>query len=272
MPAPTVAEVLKSAGMDDTAIAALDAKVIAGFTGVMTTAAAEREAAELAQRATSQMFDNEITPALNAWGTKEANLEAERDYYKTLAGKAKDGGFIAEVPPFKAGEVQPRNTGGQFVPNAVPGSPNFAELESKVGSALGTLSDLQWTYQTLHGGKVMPDSPTALAAEAAAQKMGILDYAAKKYDFAGKKATIEREATEASHKKIRDDAIADRDKYWAERAGSNPNVRPAQASAFAELKKGVTDGTRVDPLKMSREQRHAATAAGIRKDMAEQVQ
>lgn len=270
MPAPTVAEVLKSAGMDDAAIAALDAKVVAGFTGVITQAQADRDAAELAQRSTNQLFDNEITPALNAWALKEANLEAERDYFKTLAGKAKDGGFIAEIPPFKVGEQQ-RDPGGKFVPNAVPGSPNFAELESKAGNAIGVLSDLQWTYQNLFG-KGMPDSPTKLVAEAAAQKMSLIDYAAKKYGFDDRKATIEREATEASHKKIRDEAITERDKYWAERSGSNPNIRPAQASAFAELKKGVSDGTRVDPIKMSREQRHAATAAGIQKDIAAQVQ
>lgn len=270
---PTVAEVLKASGMDDAAIAALDAKVIAGFTGVMTAAEQDREKGELAQRAASKMFEEEITPALNAWGTKEANLAAERDYYKTLSVKAKDGGFIADVPPFKPGDQPQRGPGGQFVQNQVPGSPsvNMQEFETKVGSVIGNLSDLQWKYQQLFG-KGMPDSPTALAAEASAQKMPLLDYAAKKYGFADKQASIEKETRDAHEKKIRDEAIADRDKYWAERTGSNPNIRPAQASAFAELKKGVSEGTRVDPLKMNKEQRHAATAAAIRQDVAAQVQ
>ncbi|HTF69165.1 MAG TPA: hypothetical protein VK638_41445, partial [Edaphobacter sp.] len=136
---PTVAEVLKSAGLTDEQIAGIDAKAVEGFTTVLSTAAQERAQAELAQRAATQMFENEITPALNAWGTKETNLTAERDYYKTLAEKAVDGGFAAAAPPFKE---QQRGPGGQFVANAnaVPGSPNMQEFESKIGNALGNLS------------------------------------------------------------------------------------------------------------------------------------
>lgn len=272
MPAPTVAEVLKSAGLDDAAIAALDAKALAGFTNVLSTAEQERSAAELAQRAANQFYEETITPALNEWGTKEANLAAERDYYKTLALKAKDGGFVAEVPPFNGGEQQ-RGEGGKFVPNsnAVPGSPNFQEFENKVAGAIGNLADLQWKYRTLYG-KEMPDSPTALGAEAGAQKMSMADWAAKKYGFADKQAAIEKEAKDKEREAIRKEAIDERDKYYAERQGSNPMLRQGEASRYTEIRKAVTEGKREDPLKMTRDQRHAATAAAIRQDRAETVQ
>lgn len=267
---PTVAEVLKQAGLDDTQIAALDAKAMAGFTSLLSTAETERQQAELAQRAANQMFEEQITPALNAWGNKEATLSAERDYYKTLAEKAKDGGFVAEVPPFQPAQV--RGPGGQFVANGnqVPGSPSFQDFENRAGAAIGILTDLQWKYQSLYG-KVMPDAPTALLAEATSQRMPLADWAAKKYDFAGKQAAIQKETADKERDAIRKEAVEERDKFWAERTGSNPNIRQGQASQFADVRKAVAEGKREDPLKLSREQRHAATAAQIRQDIAATV-
>lgn len=257
---PTVAEILKSAGMGDEEIAKLDAKAVTAMSGVLTAAEQAQQQGELAQRAAQQMFENEITPALNGWGQKEANLTAERDYYKTLASKAKDGGFVAEVPPFQTGTVTPP-------PNQVPGMPSLAELEQKLGGAFGTLSDLQWQYRSLHG-REMPDSPTSLAAEAQANRMGLADYAAKKYDFVGRKAAMETETRKKSEDAIRKAAIEENDKKWAEKVGSNPNIRQAQVSNYSELKKGVTDGARPDPLKLpSREARHAATRANIQREV-----
>lgn len=246
--------------MGDEEIAKLDAKAVTAMSGVLSAAEQERQQAELAQRAASQMFENEITPALNSWGQKEANLTAQLAYYKELAVKAKDGGFLAEAPPFQAGTVPPPA-------NVVPGMPSLAELEQKLGGAFGTLSDLQWQYRSLHG-REMPDAPTALAAEAAAQRMSLADYAAKKYDFAGRKAAMQAEERKKSEDAIRKAAIEETDKKWAEKVGSNPNVRQAQVSNYSELKKGVTDGQRPDPLKMgTREQRHAATRANIQREV-----
>lgn len=265
---PTVAEVLKSAGMGDAEIAALDAKAVTAFGTMLTTAEQDRQKAELAQRSANEMFENQITPALNAWGNKEANLQAERDYYKAQAEGAKAGGFIADVPPFQPTQPQ-RGPGGQFVANAneVPGSPNFKEFENKVARAIGNLTDLQWRYQTLYG-RPMPDAPTALVAEAEAQRMPLPEYIAKKYDFVGKETAIAKEAKDKEHEQIRKEAFEERDKFYAERGGSNPNVRAGQVSQYTELKKGVSEGARPDPLKMSREQRHAATAQAIRSEVA----
>lgn len=269
---PTVAEVLKAAGMTDEQIQGLDAKAVTGFTSVLTAAEQERQQAELAQRSATQMFEEQITPALNAWGNKEAALSAERDYYKTLAEKAKDGGFIAEVPPFKSGTAVPpqqRNEQGQYAANgnAVPGSPDFREFESRVSGAMGTLADVQWKYRKLFGVE-MPDSPTSLAAEASQQRMSMSDYVAKKYGFAERETAVANEAKTKHEDAIRKEERESRDKYWAERSGTNPMVRESQTSRFSELKKGVTDGARVDPLKMTREQRRAETTKAIQQEVA----
>lgn len=268
---PTVQEQLKAAGWSDADIAGFDATKLKGIETVLSVAEQNRQAAELAQRSANDMFENQITPALNTWGVKEANLAAERDYYKKLAEGAKDGGFIPEVPPFTASAA--RDGSGKFVANAntVPGSPDFKEFEAKVVGGMGTIADVQWKYRTLYG-KEMPDAPTALGAEAGSQRMSMADWAAKKYDFAGRERTIADEATKANRDAIRKEAIEERDKYWAERGGSNPNVRQAETSRYAEVRKAVDEGTRPDPLKMSREERHRATAAAIQQERAATIQ
>jgi hypothetical protein len=266
---PTVAEVLKSTGLDDAAIAALDANAVKAFQGVLTTAEQERQAGELAMRSAEQMFENDITPALNAWGQKEANLTAERDYYKTLAEKAKTGGFIPEAPPF----TQPRNTQGEFVAQpGKTGSPDMSQFEDRVVGAIGNLADLQWQYRTLYGTE-MPDAPTALGAEAGRNRMSMADWAAKKYNFEGKRAEQAAARQKEHDDAIRKEVTEAKDREYAERyaAGADPNNRRGLISNFPELKKAVSEGTRVDPIKMTREQRHQATASAIRTDIAATV-
>jgi hypothetical protein len=280
MPIPTVEEILKSSGMTDEQIKALDAKVVTGITGVLTAATTEstaaqkaREEAENARRLQAADYDQKIAPALDKWGIESANLTAERDYYKTLAEKAKEGGFVAAAEPFKP-TTAARGADGQFVAgaNEVPGSPKFVEekvkqLTREIGSAFSFASDTQWKYRSLFGTE-MPDSPTTLIAEATAQRMEPSAYAAKKYDFAAKEAAKTAEAQKAHDDAIRAETKAASDKEWAEKVGSNPDVRVARNSEFSEIRKAAQTGKRPDPLKMTPQERQASTRAAIREDVA----
>lgn len=267
---PTTQELLKSAGWTEADITAFDATKMKGIETVFATAEQNRQAAELAQRSATEMFENQITPALNKWGNDETNLKAERDYYKAQAEGAVAGGFVAAVAPFKAAES--RDPGGRFMPNAnpVPGSPDFKAFEGQVVGAMGTLADVQWKYRKLFG-EEMPDSPTSLGSEAAAQKLSFADYAARKYDFAGKEAAKQAADLKAREDAIRKDEREAVERKFAEQGGLNPDVRQAQVSRYAEIRKAVADGSRPDPLKMTREQRHAQTAAAIRQETAARV-
>lgn len=277
----TVAEALKQAGMTDEQITALDQKAVQGFTTILSSAETaqqqalrEREQAELAQRATNQMFENEITPALNAWGQKEANLTAERDYWKTMAEKAKSGGFMMDQPPFAMGTPPPppgqqRGPGGQFVANAnpVPGSPSIADVRDQLGTAFGLFMDTNWKYRQLFG-RDLPDSPTTLAREAESQRLPFADYVARKYDFSKRETEMKAEEQKKHDDAIRAEVGAAKDKEFAEKFGSNPNVRQAEVSRYSDIRKAVTEGKRQDPLKMTPEQRKDATRRGIREEMA----
>jgi hypothetical protein len=267
----TVEEILKATGWTDEEVKALDAKKLGGFTQILSTAQQAQEKAEFEHRAQATQYDETIAPALDKWANDSARLQAEVAFYKTQAEQAKAGGFIptaAPGTPVAAPELA-RNPAGQFVAgaNPVPGSPQYMTREE----GFRALSNTQWVlaeYMRLNNGAVPPDDIETLANEAVAQRLPLRDYAAKKYDFNAK-----REAIKAGEQKKHDDAIRTEEaarvnKEWAEKVGNNPNLRTAEVSRFATIDKAVKDGTRPDPLKMTREQRHEATRKQIQTEMA----
>src|SRR6516164_3104587 len=124
--APSVRDILKQTGMSDETITALDANVLKAFESVLTTATSSQEDAAEKLRLQQDLYDREITPALNAWGSEKATLEAERDFYKKQNEGARTGGFIPKDAPVHVAPTQDPGT-GRFVPagNPVPGSPSF---------------------------------------------------------------------------------------------------------------------------------------------------
>ena len=334
---PTVQEMLKQSGLSDEQIAALDAKAISAFSGVLTAAEqkeqaatqaavkaeqeriagqeaatkteqerqaaqAAQEAAEVARRSNQQFYDESIAPALNNWGTEKANLEALIAYYKAQNEGARAAGFIpAEAPGFQAPQNagQPPNGGapqrdaqGRYVaaaPGGTPGSPTFQgveELRKEVGGALGVLTDIQWKYQSLYGSP-MPISPTELVKRADALRLDPAAYAAHTFKFAEKEAEIAKKAAEEHDAKIRaeaaapyeaqlaaakmatEEAIKATDRKWAEKIGSNPDVRISQPSRFADVARAQKAGERPDPLSLNEGQRRQATSQAIRQETAE---
>jgi hypothetical protein len=261
-------------------------------------ALAAQEAAEVAKRANAEFYDQSIAPALNNWGTEKSNLEAQVAYYKAQNEGARAAGFIpAEAPPFQApgsqpGNGQARDASGRYVPNApgaTPGSPTFTmdDVRKGLGSTLGTLTDIQWKYQSLYG-KPMPISPTELVRQAEAVKLDPAVYAARNFKFAEKEADMARVAAEEHDAKIRaeaaapfeaklvelakekEEAVKATDRKWAEKIGSNPDVRIAQPSRFADVARAVKANERPDPLTLNEQQRRQATSAAIRQEIAEQ--
>jgi hypothetical protein len=272
MPAITTAEALRASGFSEDQIKALDAKMLGVFDTMTQKANADREAAELAQRAQQQKWETEISPALDNWGNKEANLTAERDYYKTLAEKAKTGGFVTDVPPFKPAENGQRGNDGRFVANnnEVPGSPKLQEIETGVANAFGMVADAQHNYRTLFGGE-MPDAPTTLMREAEAARLPFNVYVNKKYDFDSqreKKAKEKRAAEDANLVKETTDKLT---REFAERNSSNGDLRPGEPSRFTDIHRAVTKNERPDPLKMDKGERHANSRKFIHQEIAEQA-
>ncbi|HUN85752.1 MAG TPA: hypothetical protein VMU48_15330 [Terracidiphilus sp.] len=267
---PSVQEILKQTGLSDEEIAALDAKAITAFSGVLTSAAQERERAEIERRSNAEFYDQSIAPALNSWGNEKAALDAELAFYKTQLQSAQSSGFLpSELPG------QPRDGQGRYVagaPGATPGSPTFQggidELRSQVGSALGTLSDIQWKYQSLYG-KPMPVSPTELVRQADAQRLDPATYAARTFQFAEKEAELASQAKQAEIDQATKRAVEENNRKWAEKLGSNPDVKVLQPSRYAEVMRAQKAGERPDPLQLNEAQRRAATSQAIRREISE---
>jgi hypothetical protein len=261
-------------------------------------ALAAQEAAEVAKRANAEFYDQSIAPALNNWGTEKSNLEAQVAYYKAQNEGARAAGFIpAEAPGFQApaaapGNGQGRDAQGRYVPNApggTPGSPTFTmeDVKKGLGSVLGTVTDIQWKYQSLYG-KPMPISPTELIRQAESVKLDPAAYAARNFKFAEKEAEMARAAAEEHDAKIKtetaaayeaklveaekakEEAVKATDRKWAEKIGSNPDVRIAQPSRFADVARAVRANERPDPLSLNEQQRRQATSQAIRQEISEQ--
>jgi hypothetical protein len=263
-----------------------------------------REAAELAQRSNVDFYENKIAPSLANWEEEKQKIENERAraaaeaaFYRTQAEEAKKGGFIAtDAPGFDATKFananpnQPRDGQGRYVAGAgpTPGSPGFDvnTVYQRAGDAVGLIADIQWEHERLFGSK-MPISPTELIRQADSVKLDPRTYAARTFNWDTRRQQMSEEEAKKHDDVIRAEANApleqklkeqeaefkkkldERDRQWAERIGSNPDIRRPVDSKFADVTRGVKDGTIPDPLMMTDQQRRALTSSMIRKDIAE---
>jgi hypothetical protein len=274
---PTVQEILKQTGLSDEQITALDAKAITAFTGVLNTAEqerqqaqADRERAEVERRSNSQFYEESIAPALNSWATEKANYDGQLSYYKSQLESARAAGLEFAPPPAQARSA----ANGQYVsgaPGGTPGSPTFSmeAIDQRLGNGISNIGWAMQEYQKLSGGGFLPDSFDTLAEEAHNSRLPFRDYVARKYDFAGKQAEMQRKQQEEHDAKIRQDTEAQADRKWAEKIGSNPDVHIGQPSRFAEVARAVKSGSRPDPLTLNEQQRRQASRDAIRHDLAE---
>jgi hypothetical protein len=298
------------AGMDQRAITAFSG-VTASADKALADAQAAQDAAELAQRSNIDFYENRIAPSLVQWEEEKQRLEnnaarmaAETAFYRTQAEEAKKSGFVAaEAPGFDVNKFVPPNPNapptrdpqGRYVANApggTPGSPQFFDVNKvyeRAGDAVGVIADVQWEHQRLFG-RPLPISPTELIRQADSQKLSPSAYASRTFNFDARRQELAAQEEKARADKIAADAVApleqklreqeeahkkdlaDNDRKWAERVGSNPDVRMPQTNAkMTDIAKGVVEKTIPDPLMLNDGQRRAMTAQMIRKDISEQV-
>ena len=274
--APSTRDILKQTGLTDAQIDAMDANVLKGFDTVLSTAATAETAAQAAQadaaeklRLQQQLYENDIVPALNNWGTEKATLEAERDFYRTQAQGAKTAGFIPkEAPGYKPPENRdPGN--GQYTAggNPVPGSPGFTAAQG-----LEAISNATWYSQEhmrLYGTPPADDFMT-LVTEATQNRRPFKEYVEIKYKFGEKRNEIAATKAKEHDDAIRKEVAAAKDKEWAEKVGNNPMVRQGVPSQYDKISAATKAGQLKDPLTLSPEQRRGQTRQAIATEMASQ--
>jgi hypothetical protein len=273
----TVEEVLRQSGFTNDQIASLEPRAITAFSGVLDEAQRAREAAELAQRSNRDFYDNQIAPSLVQWDEERQRVENERAtaaaeaaFYRTQAEQAKASGFIpAEAPGF-----QPRDHQGRYMAGAgaTPGSPGLIDMDKlaqRAGDAIGILTDISWEHQRLFN-QPLPISPSELVRQADLHKLDPRTYASRQFNWDKRREEMQKAEQEKHDAKIRSEAVAENDRKWAEKIGSNPDVRIGQSSRYADAQRGVKSGNRPDPIMLGESERRAATRAAIRNELAEQ--
>ncbi len=274
---PSTRDILKQTGLTDQQIDALDANVLKGFDTVLTTAdqhAAEatraREAAELAQRAQRELYDTQIAPALDGWGSEKATLEATVEFYRKQNEGARSAGFIPkDAPGFTPPAADDkRDQNGRFVPGP-NGSPQFLTADEGI-KAVSNVTWVMSEYQRLHNAP-LPDDFETLMRESIQNKLPFRDHVSRKYNFDGKRQEIAAARQKEHDDKIRAEATAAAEKSFAEKFGNNPNTNVGVPSQFDTIRRGLDAKTLADPLTMTKDQRHAATRGMIHKDIADNM-
>jgi hypothetical protein len=260
---PTIEEVLKQSGYTDEEIAALDGRARTAFGAVLQTSQADRDAAELAQRATNDMLEKQINPALNAWGNEKANLEATNAFLTRQLEEGRKAGFLPASVPGAPDPAAGRDAGGRFVPGP-SGSPVFDEgrfltrVQSEMLTAYNSINKVENDYFRLFG-EPMPDDIMTLSREAGAQRLSVSDYADRKYKMSEKRAEVSAKKQKERDDKLIADAVAADRKARAEANGGNPNLQHGQSSKFAQIRRASAEGKdgMKDPLKLTAAERQA---------------
>jgi hypothetical protein len=285
----TVAQILKDSGFSDDQIAAMEPKAITAFSSVLNSATAERERAQQERQANADFYDRQIVPSLTGWeeekqrlDNERARVSAEAAFYKAQNESARAAGFIATDAP---GYAQPRDNQGRYVsgvPGSTPGSPTFNvnEFAAKAGDGLAMIADVDWRHRQLFDGKPMPVSPSELIRQADARRLDPMSYATQTFGFDKREKELAEQRQKAHDDQIRKEATEQNDRKWAERVGSNPDLRRPQENArMAEIQRGVKSGTALpgapggrlsDPLMMGENERRQQTRAAIHSELLEQ--
>jgi hypothetical protein len=265
---PTLAELLKSAGIaEDVAAgvpkevaAAIETHLTAADTKFLTASQKEERAAEL-ERLVAQK-EVELTNYVATYGSKLVDTsakDAEIAGLRTALEKLKSDGFNVEIPPVSGKPAEPAKGA-----NAV----DEDKLLGKVGLTMGSILNLNNEYARLYG-QPLPDDINALYDEAKKNNYtNVLDYASKKYKFAEKREEQSAAKQKEHDDKIRADATAEAERKAAERYGSNPNLRGGEPSRNSMVPKIKSEDFQKSGGPMPTRARQSRLLDNLHKDLA----
>ena len=269
---PTVAELLKQAGVADEVAAGLPKEALAAFSGVLTEAetklqtAAQKAAEAEEARRQAELERKEINDYVTNYGTTVTDLaaanaraEAAETYLKSL----KTQGFDIKYP----GLEEPVKKA------VVPGSPaeganavTEEKILGKVGSFMEQWIDANNEHLRLYGVPI-PDGSRLVADEAARARVAGGQYIEQKYKFSDA-----RKAKQDKEYQARVDAdvakkLEEHKRAEAERLGNNPNLRAGESSRQPVLPKIKTEDFHKADGAQNRRERMQRMLSNIHKDV-----
>ena len=201
---PTINELAAELGID---VATLKPEAVTKWNGYF--ADAESKAAEAQKKLTeAQTLQSVIDQNIASFGMTETNmaelkannaaLAAANASYKAAMDELKKQGFSGiNIPDIPAGPTPP------------PSDPikNLQNLIVQGFTNVNQTAEVNNRHMALFG-KPMPDSPSALADEAAAHRMSVTQWADQKYGFAAKQQEVQAAAQADHDRKVAEAAVA----------------------------------------------------------------
>jgi len=239
-----LADILKAAGLDETKIKEIETEATAEAARIKAEADAALAAAQTERAGLKEWWEKEATPELNKIASERDAAAAEAAFYRTQAESAKKDGFIPKEAPGFQPPTDPNATPrdgqtGRFVAgkNEVPGSPQYLTADLAM-QALTTTAELMGEHQYLFGEPLRNFSE--LTAEAQRQsglgrRVTAREVWEQKYKVADRRQAMEAAAKKTAEDAIRKDERERVEREYAERGGSNPNLRSGETSSFATI-------------------------------------
>lgn len=258
---PTVAEILRNAGLSDYEINSLDDRTTQAFGQVLSEA-------ELQKQSVDSFWANTYAPGIQQWETEKQALAQRLAAAEGRAAAAeRERQVLAESGVITDSSSQSRNSAGQYV---TPGTPSFSnvdanDLVSRVATGIGTVLDVSHRYQQIYG-KPLPVNPSVLISEA--DSLGI-----SPAELAERKFQLTKKEQEQQIQKIRDEERAKVAKEYGEKFGPNPDIAvPRGSSGFSDIQRAVKTGERKDPLKLDAAGRRQQALQAIHRAVEERQQ
>jgi len=249
---PTVREILEQAGVAPDTINGIDPQVTTALGNVL-------EAAEAAKQNVDNFWSTVYAPGIDEWQREKNDLarrlataEAQRAAYERERQILQEQGLVTgdNFGPPKTEPAQPATP--QIDPN---------EFVSRVSLGLSQIADADYKHRQLFNAP-MPISPSQLIQEADRLKVSPWEAAERRFGFSKKEAEVHDNA-------IRAEAEAKVRREFAERHGSNGDMRPATSSRIPDLQRRVASKDLPDPLLLNEGQRRAQAAKMIRETIAQ---
>jgi hypothetical protein len=257
----TLEEILKADGWTDADLAAQaavlnDSRLRATLEKQYGAVVTERDTYKQRDTEWQDLRDRVYQPQITRAEEEAARVRMEAAGLREQVQIAKDYGYLTADQQQEADRKQRERAAlasTEYDPKRHPTFDDVTKFAEAEGQAIALASDLAAEYAYLNGGRSLFEyeteidgrrmrGMTALREEAKRSRKNLDQFVSEKFNFRGK-----REEMATKRQQEHDDAIAKAatekaNLEWAQRMGSNPNLRPAIASQQPFIPAKPSDG------------------------------
>lgn len=257
----TLEEILKQDGWTDSDLAAQaatlnDPRLRATLEKQYGAITSERDTYKQRDTEWQQLRDTVYQPQISRAEEEAARIRLEAATLREQVQIAKDYGYLTADQQQEAERKQRERTAlaaTEYDPKRHPTFDDVAKFAEAEGQAIAMASDIAAEYAYLNSGKSIFEyeteldgrrlrGMTALREEAKRSRKNLDQFVSEKFDFRGKREALTRQRQQEHDDAIAKAATEKNNLEWAQRVGSNPNLRSAVPSQQPFIPVKVSDG------------------------------